>query len=276
SRQYARSSNLKISKFENNDYEIVSLPYGPDFDADDIRDLTYKKGMKLNFTRDLLLGYPYLPMLFWTMHQIFRDFCGSCPQAQTPDKIKQQENSRCYVSGELKFIKQHFDLMDTCIAKNQDEWISDAYIMEPRENLFVVAARKIIQKNAKELDLNARDHFGKTLLQLAVLGGHFVAVQELIKYGIEEIIKEFLVGTNVETNVETDTNSDESIDTSWNHSFSPLEYAILFGHINAINCLIEVGANVCRRKTVKNISTTSFNTKVLKIYYPLSLCLLTR
>ncbi|KAF0527417.1 ankyrin repeat protein [Gigaspora margarita] len=124
-------------------------------------------------------------------------------------------------------------------------------------------------------------------------------------------MQESLVGTNVETNVETDTNSDGSIDfidpnelndamqntdnkqeeegggggrnydiidinlESWNHSFFPLEYAILFGRINAINRLIEVGANVCRRKIVKNISTTSFNTKVLKIYYPLSLCLLT-
>lgn len=27
----------------NNDYEIVSLPYGPEFDADEIRDLIYKK-----------------------------------------------------------------------------------------------------------------------------------------------------------------------------------------------------------------------------------------
>ncbi|RIB26652.1 hypothetical protein C2G38_1996880 [Gigaspora rosea] len=357
SRQLART-NLKISKFENNDYEIVSLPYGPSYDADDIRDLIYKKDMKLNSTRNLQPGHPYLhrhPCFFGNMYQIFRDCCGSCPQAQTPDEIKlQEENNQYYTSGEIKFIDYH---VDPNIHKDLDEWVVDAYMTEPRENLCIAAAKgdtlwiqKIIQENEKELDLDARDQFGRTPLQLAVIGGHLSVVQELIKSGakitikmidglgpihlasksgnldiLEELLKknaqneklkeqdminkESLVGTNVETE---SNNSDESLDIinidelddaiqnddkekqdeeeetnydiidlnaeSWNHSFSSLEYAILFGHIEVIKRLIEARANVNRRIIVKtpNMEYLYSNSKTLKIYYPLGLCLLTR
>ncbi|KAF0516118.1 ankyrin repeat protein [Gigaspora margarita] len=361
SRQYERTINLKISKFENNDYEIVSLPYGPSYDADDIRDLIYKKDMKLNSTKNLQPEHPYLhrhPCFVGNMYQIFRDCCGSCPKAQTPDEIKlQEENSRYYSSGELKFIDRHFDPMSPNIHKDLDEWVADAYMTESRENLCIAAAKgdalwiqKIIQENEKELDLDARDHFGRTPLQLAVIGGHLAAVQELIKSGakitikmidglgpihlsaksgnldiLEELLKknaqneklkeqdminkESLVGTNVETE---SNNSDESLDIinvdelddaiqnddkeiqdeeeetnydiidinaeSWNHSFSSLEYAILFGHIEVVKCLIEAGANVNRRIIVKtpDMENLYSNFKDLKIYYPLGLCLLTR
>ncbi|CAG8789212.1 16380_t:CDS:2, partial [Gigaspora rosea] len=196
SRQLART-NLKISKFENNDYEIVSLPYGPSYDADDIRDLIYKKDMKLNSTRNLQPGHPYLhrhPCFFGNMYQIFRDCCGSCPQAQTPDEIKlQEENNQYYTSGEIKFIDYH---VDPNIHKDLDEWVVDAYMTEPRENLCIAAAKgdtlwiqKIIQENEKELDLDARDQFGRTPLQLAVIGGHLSVVQELIKSGAKITIK---------------------------------------------------------------------------------------
>ncbi|RIB26653.1 hypothetical protein C2G38_2064287 [Gigaspora rosea] len=329
SRQLART-NLKISKFENNDYEIVSLPYGPSYDADNIRDLIYKKDMKLNSTRYFQPGHPYLhrhPCFFGNMYQIFRDCCGSCPKAQTLDEIKlQEENSQYYTSGEITFIDYH---VDPNIHKDLDGWVVDAYITEPRENLY------------------ARDQFGRTPLQLAVIGGHLIAVQELIKSGakitikmidglgpihlasksgnldiLEELLKknaqneklkeqdmidkESLVGTNIETE---SNNSDESLDIinidelddaiqnndkekqeeeeetnydiidlnaeSWNHSFSSLEYAILFGHIEVVKRLIEAGANVNRRIIVRTRHRIP-KLRILKIYYPLGLCLLTR
>ncbi|CAG8484360.1 21170_t:CDS:10 [Gigaspora margarita] len=297
SRQYERTINLKISKFENNDYEIV------------ITTLRSKIGHKLNSTKNLQPGRPYLhrhPCFIGKMYQIFRDCCGSCPKAQTPDEIKlQEENSRYYSSGELKFIDRHFDPMSSNIHKNLDEWVADAYMIESRENLCIAAAkgdtlwiRTIIQENEKEVDLDARDHFGRTPLQLAVIGGHLAAVQELIKSGakitikmidglgpihlaaksgnldiLEELLKknaqneklkeqymideESLVGTNVETESNDSdesldiTNRDELIDASWNHYFSSLEYAILFGHIEVVKRLIEAGANVNRRIIIK-------------------------
>ncbi|CAG8533706.1 4216_t:CDS:10 [Dentiscutata erythropus] len=309
-RQFARTSNLKISKFENNDYEIVSLPYGPNYDADDIRELVYKKDMKLNSTRKLTLGSPYLhrhPCFFGSMYQIFRDCCGSCPQPQTPDEIKlQEENNRYYISGELKFFDNFDPIMSPNSHKSQDEWVADAYITEPRENLCIAAAkgdalwiRKIIQENKeneKELDLDARDHFGRTPLQLAVIGGHLAAVQELIESGAKITIKmidglspihlaaksrnldilEELLKKNAQNEKLTVQNEIIKESLSWNNSFSSLEYAILFGHIDVVKRLIEVGANVRRRIMVKTINKDYYRANVLKIYYPLSLCLLVR
>ncbi|CAG8452529.1 14007_t:CDS:10 [Racocetra fulgida] len=237
--------------------------------------------------------------------------CGSCPQAQTPDEIKlQEENDRYYINGELKFIKNHFDPMDPGIKNTQDEWTADAYIMEPRENLCIAATKgdaiwiqQIIQEHGKDLDLNARDQFGKTPLQLAILGGHLAAVKQLIendakitirmldglgplhlaaKSGNLDIIEELLKKNaqneklkeqdeiNKESSVSNDTEnddneSDDSLDiidpnelddamqNSWNHSFSPLEYAIIFGHVDVVKRLIQAGANVRRHPKATRI-----------------------
>ncbi|CAG8611552.1 13305_t:CDS:10, partial [Cetraspora pellucida] len=286
--------------------------------------------MKLNSMKNNS-NLPYLhrhPCFFGNMYQIFRDCCGSCPQAQTPDEIKQQEeNDRYYTKGELKFIEHHFDPMDPCINNTQDEWTADAYIMEPQENLCIAATKgdaiwiqQIIQEHGKNLDLDARDHFGRTPLQLAVLGGHLAAVKLLIENGAkitirmydglgpihlaaksnyldiieellkksaqneklkeqDEITKESLVGTNVENDGnESDDSLDiidpEELNESWNHSFSPLDYAIIFGHIEVVKRLIQAGANVRRRIIIK--TTDAYHCQVIRIYYPLRLCLLTR
>ncbi|CAG8625696.1 14219_t:CDS:10, partial [Racocetra persica] len=61
---------------------------------------------------------------------------------------------------------------------------------------------------------------------------------------------------------------------SWNHSFSALEYAIIFGHVDVVNRLIQAGANVRRRIIIK--TTNSYHGQIIRIYYPLCLCLLTR
>ncbi|CAG8845538.1 21585_t:CDS:1, partial [Racocetra persica] len=158
--------------------------------------------MKLNSLRNYSSEQPYLhrhPCFFGNMYQIFRDCCGSCPQAQTPDEIKlKEENDRYYITGELKFIENHFDPMDPRINNTQDEWTADAYIMEPRENLFIAATKgddiwiqQIIQEHGKDLDLNARDHFGRTPLQLAVLGGHLATVKLLIENDAKISIRMF-------------------------------------------------------------------------------------
>ncbi|PKC72506.1 hypothetical protein RhiirA1_313805, partial [Rhizophagus irregularis] len=48
SRRPRRRSNMKLNKFENNDYETVTLPYGPKYDAKRIMKLLYTKDMVLN------------------------------------------------------------------------------------------------------------------------------------------------------------------------------------------------------------------------------------
>ncbi|RIB25411.1 hypothetical protein C2G38_2166058 [Gigaspora rosea] len=324
SRQYARSTNLKISKFENNDYEIVSLPYGPSYDADKIRKLIYKKDMKLNSTNNLQPGLPYLhrhPCFFGNMYQIFRDCCGSCPQAQTPDEIKlQEENSQYYTSGEIKFIDYH---VDPNIHKDLDEWAADAYVTEP-EKIYVslrlrnstsigsywghlTAVQELIKSGAK-ITIKMIDGLGP--IHLASKSGNLDILEEILKKNAQNeklkeqdlMNEESLIGTNVETE---SNDSDESLDIihryevigvaqiadkekqdeeeeeinydiidinaeSWNHSFSSLEYAILFGHIEVVKRLIEAGANVNRRIIVKTSNMSS------KDYYPLGLCLLTR
>ncbi|CAG8568997.1 9843_t:CDS:10, partial [Gigaspora rosea] len=268
SRQYARSTNLKISKFENNDYEIVSLPYGPSYDADKIRKLIYKKDMKLNSTNNLQPGLPYLhrhPCFFGNMYQIFRDCCGSCPQAQTPDEIKlQEENSQYYTSGEIKFIDYH---VDPNIHKDLDEWAADAYVTEP-EKIYVslrlrnstsigsywghlTAVQELIKSGAK-ITIKMIDGLGP--IHLASKSGNLDILEELLKKNAQNeklkeqdmINKESLVGTNVETEI--------------------------------IKRLIEARANVNRRIIVKtpNMEYLYSNSKTLKIYYPLGLCLLTR
>jgi len=71
-----------------------------------------------------------------------------------------------------------------------------------------------------------------------------------------------------------DDDDDDIIDINsetWDHKFTALDYAIIFGNIDVVKYLISVGADVrCARKS----KIKKFYVEKKLIYYPLDLCLL--
>ncbi|CAJ0829388.1 15258_t:CDS:10 [Entrophospora sp. SA101] len=84
--------------------------------------------------------------------------------------------------------------------------------------------------------------------------------------------------SNQETN-EEELENEDIIDInieSWDHSMAALDYAILFGQLEVVKYLINLGANVRRYIKIEKVPNVPsyYSINISKIYYPLSLCML--
>ncbi|KAG9287132.1 hypothetical protein G9A89_001026 [Geosiphon pyriformis] len=375
SRSWSRSDNLRTNKFENNDYETVQLPYGPKYNAKRVIKLIYKKDLVMNSAWNQKTRKRKLhrhPCFFGTMEQVFRDCCGTCPQPTTPEEIELQEaEDKIFIRGEISFIKDDpgRQTVGSFNPLTDNDWAEEAFITPVREDLCTACAKGDLHGIKKllhgVLDVNARDYFGRTPLQLAVMGGYTEAVQLLLncdakitarmadgrnvvhiaaalgfldililllkksdankKAAKERDLKKEIAITGLklealsnpdQTEIHEDQESDGSLDIvdkmeldnnppkdedepnilaieeeeeeddiidlnleAWDHQFTPLEYAILFGRFEVVKLLIENGANV-RRPIKFKLSDSrlyySSNYRKKKVYFPLGLSMITR
>ncbi|CAG8569665.1 18096_t:CDS:10 [Rhizophagus irregularis] len=211
SRRPRRRSNMKLNKFENNDYETVTLPYGPKYDAKRIMKLLYTKDMVLNskwYEKNKERVLHRHPCFFGTMEQIFNDGCGYCPVPSTSEEVATQiEEDKTFVRGKMEFIKDDpgRQTIGSFHPLTDDDWAAQAYITNVREDLCNACARgdvdvveNLLKQNSLpnvnedsqiKIDVEARDYLGRTPLQLAVLGGHTEIVKILLQHGARIIAR---------------------------------------------------------------------------------------
>ncbi|KAJ6544013.1 hypothetical protein B0H19DRAFT_1212418 [Mycena capillaripes] len=172
-----------LSLVEMSEYDVVSLhiPYGPGWNARRIDKLVYQTDLSMNSTFNPKNKGRRLhrhPAFFGTVEECMEDCCGTCPEPIDQDEHKtQEEEDQYYIRGRISFIPRNFgrkSVPGSPKIVDEVEWSTQAYI-GPTEKLFVAIAtcdRQAVSDMLDDgIDLNRRDHVGRTPLHMAILSG---------------------------------------------------------------------------------------------------------
>ncbi|CAA7269211.1 unnamed protein product [Cyclocybe aegerita] len=166
---------------EMNDYDVVQLhiPYGPGWDARRIEKLVYQTDLGMNSTFNPKNKGRRLhrhPAFFGTIEECIEDCCENCPKPIDEDERKLQvDEDEKYISGRLKFIQENPGRQSMTGSFNPidvGEWSEQVYT-KPTEKFFTAIAahdRAAVQKllGTEGVDVNQRDHVGRTSLHVAI------------------------------------------------------------------------------------------------------------
>lgn len=184
-----------IGGLEMNDYDVVSLhvPYGPGWDARRIDKLVYQTDLGMNSTFNPKNKGRRLhrhPAFFGTMEECMEDCCETCPEPIDDDEreLMASEDDK-YIVGRIKFIEDNPGRQTMTGSFNPidaGEWSEQVYVKET-EKFFAAVARNnldAVKEHIKaEIDLNHRDHVGRTCLHVAILCHAKEVALELIEAG---------------------------------------------------------------------------------------------
>jgi ankyrin repeat protein len=184
-----------VEEDEVSNYHTVGIPYGPKYYA--------KKIEKLLFTKDLLLNAEWNkpkdrettlhrhPAFFGSVEDVLKDCCGYCPKPTTDaDLAAFEEESKIYISGDVHFVKDNpgRQSIGSFNPITDDDWTEMAYVGNTTRlcqaivDLDLEAVRDWFS-SPEVVDVNRRDHTGRTPLQLAVMCSTPEIVQCLIEHG---------------------------------------------------------------------------------------------
>ncbi|KAF9530942.1 hypothetical protein CPB83DRAFT_904927 [Crepidotus variabilis] len=169
---------------EMNDYDVASLhiPYGPGWDSKRIDKLIYQTDLGMNSTFNPKNKGRRLhrhPAFFGTIEEVLEDCCEHCPEPIDQDeKDLQAEEDENYLRGRIKFVEENPGRQSMTGSFNpidDGEWSAQVY-MKPTEQFFkAVAARdrptvqRFLKDQTDPIDVNQRDHVGRTCLHVAIL-----------------------------------------------------------------------------------------------------------
>jgi ankyrin repeat protein len=184
-----------VEEDEVSNYHTVAIPYGPKYHA--------KKIEKLLFTKDLLLNAEWNkpkdrktklhrhPAFFGSVNDVLHDCCGFCPKPVTDEDLAAfEEESKIYISGDVTFLKDDpgRQAIGSFNPITNDDWTDMAYVGNTTRlcqaivDLDLDAVRDWFS-SPEVVDVNRRDHTGRTPLQLAVMCSTPEIVQCLIEHG---------------------------------------------------------------------------------------------
>ncbi|EXJ54315.1 hypothetical protein A1O7_09653 [Cladophialophora yegresii CBS 114405] len=184
-----------VEEDEVSNYHTVTIPYGPKYHA--------KKIEKLLFTKDLLLNAEWNkpkdretqlhrhPAFFGSANDVLHDCCGFCPKPVTVEDVAAfEEESKIYISGNVTFVMDDpgRQAIGSFNPITDDDWTDMAYVGNTTRlcqaivDLDLDAVRDWFS-SPEVVDVNRRDHTGRTPLQLAVMCSTPEIVQCLIEHG---------------------------------------------------------------------------------------------
>ncbi|EAU82414.1 ankyrin repeat protein [Coprinopsis cinerea okayama7 len=185
-----------IGGLEMNDYDVASLhiPYGPGWDARRIDKLVYQTDLGMNSTFNPKNKGRRLhrhPAFFGTMKECLEDCCENCPEPIDDDeKELQAKESEMYITGRIKFIEENPGRQSMTGSFNPidvGEWSEQVYVRQAEQFFAAIAANDIeaVKTHLKSegIDLNNRDHVGRTALHVAIISGATQAALELVDAG---------------------------------------------------------------------------------------------
>ncbi len=186
-----------VAEDDVSNYHTFIVPYGPKYNA--------KKVEKLLFTKDLLLNAEWNrpkdretrlhrhPAFFGRVEDVLGDCCGYCPAPETDEDLAAvAEESKIYISGNVEFLKDDpgRQTIGSFHPLTDDDWTEMAYIGNTAR-----LCQAIVDKDLEgvadwfeggeleEVDVNRRDHAGRTPLQLATMCSTPEIVDFLVERG---------------------------------------------------------------------------------------------
>jgi ankyrin repeat protein len=186
-----------VQEDEVSNYHTFTIPYGPKYNP--------KRIEKLLFTKDLLLNAEWNrpkdrethmhrhPAFFGRIEDVLGDCCGYCPQPKTDEDLAAaEEENKIYVSGKVEFLKDDpgRQAIGSFHPLTDDDWVEMAYIGNTARLCQAIVDKDLEgvsdwfeSGELEQVDVNRRDHAGRTPLQLATMSSTPEIVQFLIDHG---------------------------------------------------------------------------------------------
>ncbi|KAI5121628.1 hypothetical protein M0805_001157 [Coniferiporia weirii] len=196
-----RKGDLKaeeeIAGLDMNDYDVTTLhiPYGPSWTAKRIEKLVYQTDLSMNSTfnpknkgRRLHRHIAF----FGTMKECVEDLCEYCLEPKDDaESALQVEEDKQFIRGRIQFMEDDPGRQSMTGSFNPIDiggWSELAYL-GPTEKLFTAIAAfdraAVLELLASgEVDINRRDHVGRTTLHVGVLCAAEEICADLIDAGV--------------------------------------------------------------------------------------------
>ncbi|KAL4998867.1 ankyrin repeat-containing domain protein [Aspergillus recurvatus] len=189
-----------VEEDEVSDYHTFTIPYGPKYHARKIEKLLYTKDLLLNAEwnrpKDREVNLHRHPAFFGSAEDVMRDCCGYCPKPTTPDEEEvAAEESKVYISGDISFLSDNPGRQEIGSFNpiTDTDWTEMAYVGNTAglcqaivDNDLEEVRRWLAQG---EIDVNRRDHTGRTPLHLACITSTPEIVQHLVDSGARLIAR---------------------------------------------------------------------------------------
>ncbi|KAK2738639.1 hypothetical protein FQN57_006957 [Myotisia sp. PD_48] len=176
------------------DYHTFTIPYGPKHNAKTIERLLFKKDVLLNArwneSKDRQVKLHRHPAFFGDLDDIIKDCCGFCPKPETSEEKEVAEaDAKRYITGAIEFMKDNpgRQAIGSFNPITEDDWTLMAYVTDTSKLCHAIVGGDIAYVkewcNTEGVDINARDHTGRTPLHLATICGQVEIATFLIEQG---------------------------------------------------------------------------------------------
>ncbi|KAL4985434.1 hypothetical protein BDW68DRAFT_179718 [Aspergillus falconensis] len=189
-----------VEEDEVSDYHTFTIPYGPKYHARKIEKLLYTKDLLLNAEwnkpKDREVNLHRHPAFFGSAEDVMSDCCGYCPKPTTPEEEEvAAEEGKIYISGDVSFLSDNPGRQEIGSFNpiTDTDWTEMAYVGNTAglcqaivDNDLEEVQRWLAQG---EIDVNRRDHTGRTPLHLACMTSTPEVVQHLVDSGARLIAR---------------------------------------------------------------------------------------
>ncbi|KDQ65163.1 hypothetical protein JAAARDRAFT_188410 [Jaapia argillacea MUCL 33604] len=188
-------ADTAIGGMEMNDYDVAQLhiPYGPGWNARRIEKLVYQTDLGMNSTFNPKNKGRRLhrhPAFFGTMEECVEDCCEHCPEPLDDEEKKlQEEEDKANVRGRIDFMLEDPGRQSMTGSFNPidvGEWSEQAYIGQTEKFFKAITTQDratVISMIKEGIDVNRRDHVGRTPLHVAILAKASEIAGDLIDGG---------------------------------------------------------------------------------------------
>ena len=184
-----------VEEDDVSNYHTFTIPYGPRYNAKSLEKLLFTKDLLLNAewnkSKDRETKLHRHPAFFGGVDDVVGDCCGFCPKAETDDDlaVAEQEN-KIYISGPVTFLKDDpgRQQIGSFNPLTEDDWTEMAYIGNTARLCQAIVDKDLEAVmdwfsggELETVDVNRRDHAGRTPLQLAAM----CSTPEILQYLID-------------------------------------------------------------------------------------------
>ncbi|KIV92055.1 hypothetical protein PV10_06528 [Exophiala mesophila] len=184
-----------VEEDDISNYHTVTIPYGPTYTAKRIEKLLFSKDLLLNAEwnkpKDRETVLHRHPTFFGSMNDVIHDCCGFCPKPTTDaDLAAFEEESKVFISGPMTFLTDNpgRQAIGSFNPITDVDWTEMAYVGNTTRLCQAIVDQDLEAvrdwfSSTEVVDVDRRDHTGRTPLHLATMCSTPEIVHTLIEHG---------------------------------------------------------------------------------------------